>query len=59
MFNLSVNQRNLIIIYMVGSFIQTLALCYLNGNKHHYGLIVLYFIVALSYAIIYYKLFSD
>lgn len=57
--DLSDNQYNLIIIYVVCFIVQTICLLYLNPEKFNITWCFLCFISVVFYNVAYYKLFSE
>lgn len=57
--DLTDNQYNLIVIYMICFVVQSLCLIYLNPSKFNMTWCMLCFASALFYNVAYYKFFSD
>lgn len=58
-FGLSEDQTRLTIIYVIGAMAQTLAIWYMDTDKIHIPLFVLYILVTIIWSIVYNKLFTD
>lgn len=57
-FGLTPTQRNLTVIYMIGIFVQIIALCLMRKKVQNYYLILLYIGIAFIFSIINYKIFA-
>jgi hypothetical protein len=58
-FELSDNQTNLIVIYLVSFLVSTMCMYYLTPDKFNWKWGIVCFILAFLYNIAYYKFFSD
>lgn len=57
-FGLTKTQRNLTLIYMIGIFVQIIALCIIRKKVQNYNLIIMYIGIAFMFSIANYKLFA-
>ena len=57
-FGLTKTQRNLTVIYMIGIFVQIIALCVIRKKVQNYNLIIMYIGIAFMFSITNYKLFA-
>ena len=58
-FGLSEEQTRLTVIYVIGAMAQTFAVWYMDKDKIHIPLFVLYILITIIWSIVYNKLFAN